>query len=240
MKIQFVSDLHCEFYQDGGQRMLEELPVSGDVLVVAGDLADSVHLTPAVGWLCARFPEVIFVAGNHEHYSATRSVLLAQKEKLTFEFKNFHWLDANTVTVAGQRFTGATGWFPNAPDNWAYESLLKDFHMIPDFKQWVYQTHKLERKFLLNNVQPNDVVVTHHLPTNLSSPERFKGSRLSRFYIAQLHDVILQRRPKLWLHGHAHEPCDYMVVKCRVAANPRGYPHTSEPQNFRPNLCVEV
>ena len=32
------------------------------------------------------------------------------------------------------------------------------------------------------------------------------------------------RQPKLWIHGHSHDRCDYSLGKTRVVANPMGYP----------------
>ena len=32
-------------------------------------------------------------------------------------------------------------------------------------------------------------------------------------------------QPKLWIHGHSHDRCDYLLRKTRVVANPLGYPN---------------
>jgi len=48
-------------------------------------------------------------------------------------------------------------------------------------------------------------------------------------------------QPKLWIHGHSHDRCDYTLGKTRVVANPLGYPN--EPRSleaFEPTFQVEV
>lgn len=238
MKIQFVSDLHCEMHMDGGLRMLDELPVVGDVLVVAGDMANQDGIFSAVDWLCSKFPEVILVPGNHEYYFSNQNEVHENRTKLESSFKNFHWLDCNAVEIQGQRFVGATGWFKDSHSNWMYENLLNDFRLISGYKKWVYKLHEEHRQFLLDNVRPGDVVITHHAPTRLSTPERFKNSQMNRFYVAGFEDVIQKCQPKLWIHGHIHDPCDYEVMGCRVVTNPHGYP--GEPNGFVADKTVTI
>lgn len=238
MKIQFVSDLHCEMHMDEGIRMIDSLPRVGDVLVVAGDMSNSSGIDTAVDWLCSKFPHVIFVPGNHEYYFSDRDTVLAKKQKLENKFKNFHWLDGHAIEIKGQRFIGTTGWFRDSPNNWVYENLLNDFRLIFSYKKWVYKAHEESRQYLLENVRPGDVVITHHAPTSLSTPARFKTSQLNRFYVADFQDVIEKCQPKLWIHGHMHEPSDYEVLGCRVVANPKGYP--GEPNGFVPDRTVQI
>jgi len=68
MRIYAVSDLHADFREN--RRMLERIPAGehrGDVLIVAGDVADQLPLVADVlGGLRERFAEVFFVPGNHE------------------------------------------------------------------------------------------------------------------------------------------------------------------------------
>lgn len=238
MKIQFMSDLHCEMHMDGGLRMLDELPVVGDVLVIAGDLATYKDIIPAVDGLCSKFPEVVFVPGNHEYYFSDRNAVHNNRIKLTNRFKNFHWLNGDVVEIKGQRFVGATGWFKDSPNNWVYENQLNDFRLIVGYKKWVYEVHNEHRQFLLENVKPGDVVITHHAPTSLSVPGRFKTSQLSRFYVAEFQDVIEKCQPKLFIHGHTHNPCDYEVLGCRVVCNPHGY--IGEPNEFDPERVIKI
>jgi len=68
MRIYAVSDLHADFREN--RRLLERIPTGehrGDVLIVAGDVADQLPLVAEVlGGLRERFAELFFVPGNHE------------------------------------------------------------------------------------------------------------------------------------------------------------------------------
>lgn len=49
--------------------------------------------------------------------------------------------------------------------------------------------------------------------------------------------------PRLWLHGHVHKNCDYVIGDTRVLCNARGYalgPNKSENPDFVPDFVVEV
>lgn len=69
------------------------------------------------------------------------------------------------------------------------------------------------------------VVVGHHAPTKASTHPRYKEDTLMNgAYSTDLSNFILDRpQIKLWVHGHTHDPFDYMVGSTRVVCNPRGY-----------------
>jgi predicted phosphodiesterase len=68
MKIQIVSDIHAEKHADHGKTFADLLdPAEVDVLVVAGDVGGVPQLAVTIPLLCAKYPHVVFVVGNHEH-----------------------------------------------------------------------------------------------------------------------------------------------------------------------------
>lgn len=73
MKIQYLSDLHLEFSDNSRWLKHNELPVTGDVLLLAGDifyLKDTVApLTKFWKWASANYRQVLIVPGNHEYYN---------------------------------------------------------------------------------------------------------------------------------------------------------------------------
>ena len=82
----------------------------------------------------------------------------------------------------------------------------------------------------INHVVANDttkkyVVVGHHAPSMQSCAPRFRGDRIMNggFY-TELGDFIAYRpQIKLWVHGHTHDPYDYVIGETRIVCNPRGY-----------------
>ena len=52
---------------------------------------------------------------------------------------------------------------------------------------------------------------------------------------------VREHQPKLWIHGHSHDRCDYLLGKTRVVANPLGYPNELRSlEAFEPSFQVEV
>jgi len=56
-----------------------------------------------------------------------------------------------------------------------------------------------------------------------------------------MEDFILDNENiKVWVHGHMHDPVDYMIGETRVLANPRGYIPWELGNGFDPNFTFEV
>ena len=68
MRIQYMSDLHLEFQENSRYLKHNELPVTGDVLVLAGDifyLKDKIApLTKFWKWASENYRQVLIVPGN--------------------------------------------------------------------------------------------------------------------------------------------------------------------------------
>ena len=74
LNLKILSDLHLEFFDDGGAGFIASLdPVGVDVLVMAGDICSASMLPGTLRALCARFggAECVYVPGNHEYYAST-------------------------------------------------------------------------------------------------------------------------------------------------------------------------
>ena len=73
MRIQYMSDLHLEFQENSRYLRYNELPVTGDVLVLAGDIFYLKDKTAPVmnfwKWASKNYRQVLIVPGNHEYYN---------------------------------------------------------------------------------------------------------------------------------------------------------------------------
>jgi predicted phosphodiesterase len=121
MKIAVCSDLHLEF----GKIELENpgvdvLILSGDICV-ARDLMDydsngivdfgkSARYHKFFQECSARFPHVIYVAGNHEHYHGDFAYTLIDLKKRLSYLKNLHILDREVFEIDDTVFVGGTLW----------------------------------------------------------------------------------------------------------------------------------
>ncbi|HUM10707.1 MAG TPA: metallophosphoesterase [Myxococcaceae bacterium] len=243
MRIQPVSDLHLEFDEDHGERFALSLPVLGDVLVLGGDivpLRGRDQVRKVLGWFCSRFPEIVYVPGNHEYYRTSPAWGAATLAACARGLSNLHVLDPGVAEIGGIRFVAATLWFPLTPDEETYRSFVADFALIRHFVPWVHQTHAAQLAFLEQTIRPGDVVITHHVPHPRSIAPQFAGDPLNRFFVAEDTAPLLERSgARLWIHGHTHTTFDYRVGETRVVCNPRGYP--GEPgTSMNPELVIEV
>jgi predicted phosphodiesterase len=229
VRVQLLSDLHFEFDDDGGEAFVRSVQVTGDVLVLAGDvlpLTSRDRVRQAFAWFCARFRHVVFVPGNHEYYKTSPAEADALLAECASALPNLHVLNPGLVVIDGQRFVGATLWFAETADEVRYRGFLTDFRLIREFVPWVHHAHAAQLAFLRANVGGGDVVITHHLPHQNSTPAFFVGSPLNRFFVADdAAELVAHAGARLWFHGHAHAPSDYVVGTTRVVCNPRGYPH---------------
>lgn len=228
--LQWASDLHLEF---------ESAPFSGadvvgDVLILAGDL----HTKPKrlAAWLASLPPiPILMVLGNHEHYGLNRQDAVRKYREALAPLVNVQLLDNQAVIVRGVRFLGTTLWSslkdPDGQLNLADASHSNDFRCIrtgPQYRRLqpadVMQLHAQQAAWLETALRTDfagpTVVITHHPPSFRSvSP----GETGVAGYASDLDVLILETQPALWVHGHVHENCDYLIGDTRVVCNPYGY-----------------
>lgn len=242
--IQLLSDIHLEFHKDKGKRFIESLEPSGvDVLVLAGDIATHDILLDALEAFCKKYPQVVFVAGNHEYYQSSPDEvenLLRGAEAL---HDNLHWLRNGMIEVEGLKFVGGTLWFPEPPPRlYTRRKGMNDYNVIKDFEPWVYEQHK-ECVAALNALAGQaDVIVTHHLPAYECVAPRYRGNDFNHFFVHDMKPLIEKCGASAWLYGHTHTRQEHVIGDTRVICNPLGYPH--EPQKgrgpYRDKLVLKV
>jgi predicted phosphodiesterase len=247
MKIQIVSDLHLEF---NGPGELFDLPVTGDVLVLAGDIG--VACKPSYLYLLEewadRYAAVVYVAGNHEYYKSDVNKVDTQLYNWGLTVPNMYVAQNDLINVDGVTFIGSTLWtdLSNPLAAMHANSAMNDFRLIK----------KLTRKFkaedatdlhitsvnyitdALNKIEGPKVVVTHHAPTFRSIHPQYAGDLLNDAYATDLEDLVA--RADLWVHGHMHHSIDEKIGDCRVLCNPRGYSGYALNPNFNSGLVHEI
>lgn len=238
MKLFVCSDLHTEFLQPVEQWELFKKFPKADGIIIAGDLTSKKYLIDNLKYLCDKYEHVIFTNGNHEYYNSSFSEIEAILSKV--RESNFHWLNDSTCNINGTTFLGGTLWFKEDPLNQLYERNLSDFSYIKDFRKEVYERNK-KTIVAFNNKQmdENTVVITHHLPSYQSVNKKYRGDQLNRFFVCDMEQLILEKQPKYYIHGHTHDSCSYMIDKITVICNPLGYPNERN-KNFDWNLIIEI
>jgi hypothetical protein len=265
MKLLIWSDLHLEFAPfSPPPSSIEE----ADVLVLAGDVHQAYH---AISWIRSvwRDKPVVYVAGNHEFYSGHWDFSLGVIRQDAAE-KHVHFLENDQVVLEGVRFLGCTMWtdfeaLGDRPLAMAdYERGLNDCRMIsagpvhdgPGLAAGslrakdVLDRHLASRRWLYERLASpfpgKSVVVTHHLPSMQSVPDRYRNNRLTPGFASDLPPEMMAIAD-VWVHGHAHDSCDYLIEhggrRVRVICNPRGYPRLAdrfENQFFDPGLSIDI
>ena len=236
-------------------------------LVLAGDIVMAkkiAEFVPFFEGLSKRFKNIIYVMGNHEHYRFHFKRTLPTIREALRHIENLHIMENNEVFLDGVVFIGATLWtdFDNEnPFNLGYaETAMSDFMIIengpvdmPSVKNMLkpIQTvleHRASLEIIRQKIKANKgnkiVVVTHHAPSQKSSELRWLGNALNPAFYTNLEYFIEEYEPKLWIHGHMHNPSDYVIGKTRVICNPLGYGKGEEQRSgavmFNKRLLLEV
>jgi len=219
-----MSDLHLEWMGKNRRiSFVESLPVTGDVLVLAGDITEYSAFVETMTQFAKKWPHVVHVPGNHEYYRSNKGTINNCASKMMRRFPNYHFLCDSVVEVDGVKFVGSTLWFRETVANFIDRRLMTDYTIIQGFKRNVFDWNRACIKFLNKNVTEGCVVITHHAPSEKSVSVNFKYAKQNALYYCSMEKLMLDRSPKLWIHGHMHDPVFYEIDKTTVISNPRGY-----------------
>ena len=239
MKIAVCSDIHLEFgpIELNNTNNANVLILSGDICV-AKDLSHSDSKKGDISRkffrMCAlRFPHVLYVMGNHEHYHgdfATSGKII--KEELA-QYANVHLLDQETKVIDDITFIGGTLWTDmNKEDGitlYHMKDMMNDFRCITNGARETYyrnsagnsyvrtarftpddavEDHKKMLEYIKIMVEGKHdqkiVVVGHHAPSKLSTHPRYaKEEIMNGGYSSDLSEFILDH-PQIKLWTHGH------------------------------------
>jgi predicted phosphohydrolase len=251
MIIQYASDLHIEFPEN--KEFLKKNPLKpiGETLVLAGDIVPFAVLDKNLdffSYLSDNFENTYWIPGNHEYYHSD----LADKSG-TFHEKimdNVHLLNNTVVTLANIDFIFSTLWTEISEQNsWYIQKHLSDFHVIkykgkgitPEQYNQIYRDSNAFLKKALHTTNNKSVVVTHHVPTFLNYPEKYKGDVLNEAFAVELFDLIEEYQPEFWMYGHTHgNTDDFRIGKTKLVTNQLGYVKYGEHQLFENDKVFEI
>ena len=255
MKIQYMSDLHMELWDNSRYIKANEFEVVGDILVLAGDtfyLLDTVApLKRFWDWASKNFQQVLLVPGNHEFYND--GDVTARGDSWQWMIReNVGYYYNKVVSIGDTDFILTTLW-SRIPE----QDMFYVLRGMNDFRQIMYDGHRftpddfnLEHekclKFLKQAVKESTakyiVVVTHHLPTLAVVASQHMGSVLNGAFATELGNYIVDSRINAWIYGHSHTNIDTTIGNTRIVCNQLGYVHYNEYQKngFDPNKVIEL
>jgi len=251
MKIAICSDLHLEF----GTISLENTE-DADVLILSGDICvakdlmkkDNNDILDRFGrsetWHqffqeCSdRFPHVLYVMGNHEHYHGDyANTVTILRDRLSY-LDNLHILDKETFVVDDITFIGGTLWTDmNKEDPITLlhmKGMMNDFRCVQNsnrvtiFKDDDGKFHKRESRFspedavvdhkamleyirlmIEGKFDQKFVVIGHHAPSKLSTKPRYEKEVIMNGGYSTALDEFIMDHPQIKLWTHGHTHEDF-------------------------------
>ena len=252
MIVQYASDLHLEFPENKQFLKTNPLKPMGDVLVLAGDIVPFAVMDKHkdfFSYISDHFETTYWIPGNHEYYYFD---LAGKCGTLNENIRtNVHLVNNLSVEQDSVRLVFSTLWSKISQANrWQIEQSVSDFRVIKfnDFRFSSDQFNHLHDECLLfikqelhHNYSGKTVVVTHHVPTFMNYPEKYRGDVLNEAFAVELYDLIEDSGPDFWIFGHHHfNGSDFKIGKTNLATNQLGYVKYGEHKYFKNCANIKV
>jgi predicted phosphodiesterase len=223
LKFALISDLHLEFFEDPRTQQVLAQKINSlvddqgvDLVINAGDI----HPQPKAREFFHSLLTIpyVHILGNHDFYG-----------KQTVTHSRF------VRKIQGLKIAGCTLWTDFKKHDplvlLHYRDALVDARQIlfnaekyDRLADEIYQMHLTDLAWLTQ--EKPDIVVTHHGPSRRSiHPHFLPTGDMNYYFVSELENFIFENSNiKIWLHGHVHDPFDYMIDNTRILCNPFGYP----------------
>jgi predicted phosphohydrolase len=252
MKLQYASDLHMEFPENREFLKRNHLQPEGDVLLLAGDIVPFAIMdkhSDFFSYISDNFNTTYWIPGNHEYY---HSDISARAGSFNEKIKNNLFL-VNNISVIHEnvKLIFSTLWTNISSGNqFEVRQRLSDFHVIkynnkgltPDHYNFL---HEQCRSFLseeISKARPEKkVIITHHVPTLINYPEKYKGDSLNEAFAVEMHDEVLRSDADFWIFGHHHyNTPDFLIGSTTLLTNQLGYVKYDECPGFDTKKIITV
>lgn len=240
MQIDYISDLHLDFYiKHNGNYEKWKLNTNsflhsllpdllGNILVVAGDIS---HYNIQSFWTIEYFrniyEHVFYVSGNHDFYLISRGQNKKYKNRslnreielkeMISVFNNVTFLKHFEVhNYKGIKIAGSTSWYPltEARDYFFFKDMSNDSAMIKNFDIGNENFIESEK---YKEIEVVDILVTHIPPIIIDSHHKYGGTSC---YLNELSGIKANHN----IFGHCHEQTTYNKVGYKFYINALGYP----------------
>jgi predicted phosphohydrolase len=249
MRIQYCSDLHLEFRENKEFLRINPLQPKGDILLLAGDIVPFKVMhkhADFFDYVADHFETTYWLPGNHEYYHsniADRSGRLNEKIR-----ENVFLVNNLAIEHADIKLIFTTLWSKISPANqWPIQQRMSDFQVIhhnghPLTPAHFNQFYEESLQFLQTELnQGKTMVITHHVPTLMHYPEKYKGDLLNEAFAVELHDFIETSGIEYWLFGHHHQNNDdFKIGSTRLITNQLGYVKYKENAGFGIGRTIEM
>ncbi|HEY5470274.1 MAG TPA: metallophosphoesterase [Bacteroidales bacterium] len=252
MKIQYASDLHLEFPENKEFFKRNPLLPGGDVLLLAGDIVPFAVMDKHddfFNYVSDTFETTYWIPGNHEYYYSD----ISEKSGSLNETIRSNVFLVNNCSVKHEsvNLIFSTLWSEISPANhWQIEQGISDFHVIKyngnrfsseQFNQLNHESISFLREVLHHTCTGKRIVISHHVPTFLNYPRKFKMDKLSEAFVVELSDLIEDSGPGYWIYGHSHHNTkDFSVGETQLLTNQLGYIRNNEQIGYHNGKIIDM
>ena len=266
MLFQYASDLHLEFEKN--KKFINRKPLSSkaDILILAGDIMPFNLIDEHKdfwNYISDHYKYTYWIPGNHEYYgfdAATKQGSFQEQIR-----SNVVLINNDIVKVEETEFIFSTLWTNIGPvHQWTIQRRMNDFLQIkfngnPFTVNDYNYLHKEACVFLESALSPQNntqqekmteptqhatlkkVVITHHIPTLLNYPNKYKNDVIQEGFAVELFDLIDQSNAACWISGHHHfNTRPFVIGQTQMLTNQLGYIQYKEHTNFKADLLFEV
>jgi hypothetical protein len=142
----------------------------------------------------------------------------------------------------------STLWAKISPaKQWPIQQSISDFQVISHdgqrFTPFHFNNfHEECLQFLKKELtRERSIVVTHHVPTFLNYPEKYKRDILNEAFAVELFDLIEASPADYWIYGHHHAAITgFHIGRTSLITNQLGYVKFNEHFGFNTCALVEI
>jgi len=252
MKIQYCSDLHLEFPENMALLKKRPLLPAGDILLLAGDIVPFAVMSKHsdfFDYVADNFEFTYWIPGNHEYYYSDisqRSGTFSENIRSNVVLLNNHMVVHKKI-----RFIFSTLWSRiNPAYQFQIERAMSDFHVIKH-NGFRFSTDRFNQLHTdcMNFIQPaleqafdgKTIVVSHHMPTFVNYPPKFRGDVLNDAFAVELTELIEVTKPNFWIFGHLHGDIPaFKIGETHLHTNQLGYVKYNEHIAFRNDVSINI
>jgi predicted phosphohydrolase len=195
------------------------------------------------------FKTTFWIPGNHEYYGSDISDRAGSfNEKIK---DNLFLLSNVSVIQEDLKIIFTTLWTSISPANqFEIRQRLSDFHAIKFNRKGLTsdhynllheQCHSFLNDELSKAGTEKKVIVTHHVPTFMNYPEKYKGDNLNEAFAVEMHNDVLRSQADFWIFGHHHSNThDFVIGSTKLITNQLGYVKYRECPDFNTKKIITV
>ena len=227
LQFDLSSDLHIDYWNSKYSTInqigeVKDFPIvwepTSQILVIAGDISDNIDNSfEYMRKLRRYYKTIIFIDGNHEHYSINPSLL---DKSLFPDYKGIYYLGKRDVVIEKTVFIGACGWW-----NWSYSNRIGS---VKIYERANKEADELEIKIKNwgSNPDIDEIVIVTHTVPRIRFAREIDTDYNSRLGQLNSHWLHYYGRGKVtrWVFGHNHKNFDEIEDGIRFLSNPRGRP----------------